>query len=249
MLAVDSERGLILTKAMGGCDLTDCSMVDKLEAIVRNVAEFQLAAVDFVDLEVPWPFYNWRIGVLMKGIDALFDEAPALLDGSPYALNAEEISQLRRQLPVWKELCEEIQGVPLPDTIDHGDMRPGNIRVVDDGFILYDWAWSAITHPFMGITGFLHVIRRALCESDRKFLRDAYLEAWTGYASGQELRRIFDLVTKALALYGVAADAEWLRAINNALRGNAPGATSADAWTLRWRQFYHAKVVRRLFAE
>ena len=179
------------------------------------------------------------------------NEAPALLDGSPYTLSREEISRLRQQLPEWKKLCEEIQRVPLPDTIDHGDLRPGNIRVVFDGFIFYDWAWSAITHPFMGIAGFLHIIRRLLCDSanDRKFLRDAYLDAWTEHASGHELRRIFDLVTKALPLYSVAADAEWLRAINNALRGNAPGATSADAWTLRWRQFYYAKVVRRLFVE
>ena len=251
MLAVDSERGLILTKDMGGCDLTDCFTVDKLEVIVRTFAEFQLEAMELVDPRAPWPFYDWRICVLIKEMDALFDEAPALLDDSPYALNAGEISQLERKLPQWKKLLTEIQGVPLPGTIAHGDLRPGNIRVVSDGFILYDWAWSSITHPFIGITTFLHIVRRSLCNSrsDREFLRDAYLDAWAGYASGRELRRIFDLVTKALAFICTAENAEWLRSIGNALRGNVPKATSADAWTLRWRQFYYAKVVRRLLAE
>jgi hypothetical protein len=248
ILAVEQERGFLLTKDMGGCNLTDCLTVEKLEAVVRVFAEFQFAAVDFVNLQAPSPFYDCRICVVQEKIDTLFDEAPALLDDSPYALSAEEKSRLRQKLPEWKQLCEEIQQVPLPDTIDHGDLRPGNIRVVNDGLILYDWAWSAITHPFIGVVGLLRIVRRWLCENDRRFLRDAYLEAWTEYASNQELRCIFDLVTKILALVGVAADGKWLRAIHRALRGNSPSATSADAWTLRWRQYHHSKVVRRLFS-
>jgi len=61
ILAIKQERGFILTKDMGGCNLTDCLTVEKLEAVVRFFAEFQLAAVDFVNLRVPSPFYDWRI--------------------------------------------------------------------------------------------------------------------------------------------------------------------------------------------
>lgn len=250
ILAIDATHGLILTKEMHGCDLTDYCTVENLEAVVQHLADFQLKTVDFVNPQTPWTFYDARIRVLTNQIDALFDEAPTLLDRSPYALSATERFQLRQQLPAWKQLYEEIGSTALPDMIDHGDLRPGNIRVVADRFILYDWAWSAITHPFLSIAGLLGVVRRSLPEprKNRPYLRDAYLEAFTGYASGQELRRIFDLVTQAMTLYAVAVDAEWVRAIHRCLI-EVPGPVSADAWTLRWRQYYYAKVVRRLFAD
>ena len=246
ILAMDSERGLMLTRDMGGCNLTDCCTIDKLSVVVQTVAKFQLAAADIIDSAVPWPFYDWRMRTLTDQMDALFDQAPRFLDDSPYTMSASERAQLRQKLPEWKQLCEDIQKVPVPDTIDHGDLRPGNIRVVSDGFILYDWAWSAITHPFISITGFLGVLRKSLSEDDRKYLRDAYLDFFTGHASRQELRLLFDLVTAVSPLVAVAADGEWLRAIRAALREKTLSATSADNWTLRWRQYYHAKVVRRL---
>jgi len=248
MLAVSSEPSLILMKDMGGCDLTNCCTFDRLEAVARAFGRLQLAAINFVNSGIPQTFYDCRIAVLMRAIDDVLDEAGSLLDGSPHQLAEEEISRIRCQLPMWKELCAEIQEAALPDTIDHGDLRPGNIRVVGDRIIFYDWAWSAITHPFMGITGFLHLIQNSLSnpEKDTHLLRDAYLEAWRGYASDSALRHTFELAGRVKTLYGVVVDAEWLRAINAGLRGNVPKATSADAWTLRWRQFYFSKMVRRL---
>jgi hypothetical protein len=251
ILAIDPERGLLLTADMGGCDLKDCCTLDRLEAVVRELAQFHIAATRFVNPTTPWPFYDGRTGLLEDQIEALFDEAPALLAGSPYALNAEETAQLRRSLPTWKELCAAMWEVPLPLTIDHGDMHPGNIRVVADGFIFYDWAWSAVAHPFIGIASLLRSVRKRLSdpERDRNFLRDTYLDAWTGYASGPQLRRTFDLADRALPLTYVAGDAAWLREINFALRDTTPGVASADACTLRWRQFFYAKVVRQLCTE
>ena len=247
-LASDATRGFILMKDMGGCDLTACCHMDLLKAAMRQFADFQIASIPFMDVESPKPFYDWRIPVLTGQIDAVVEEAPALLYGSPYQVTEEEALQLRSQLPRWKALCAEIEEAGIPDTLDHGDLRPGNIRIVGESVIFYDWAWSAITHPFMGPTGFLHVVRHALGASQnaKEALRDAYLEPWTEYAPQQELRQVFELVDRAKTLYGVVGDAEWLRSIQAALGRRVPNSTSADALTVRWRQYYFAKMLRRL---
>jgi hypothetical protein len=125
----------------------------------------------------------------------------------------------------------------------------GNIRLVGQRIVLYDWAWSAIAHPFVSITSLLHILRKTVAEprETRQALRDAYLEAWTAYAPLDELRRIFELVDRAKILYGVVADATWLRCLNAALAGSVLGPASADAWAVGRRQYYYAKMVRRLF--
>jgi hypothetical protein len=95
----------------------------------------------------------------------------------------------------------------------------------------------------------LHILRKTIAESKgtRQALRDAYLEAWTAYAPLDELRRIFELVDRARILYDVVADATWLGCLNAALAGSPLSPISADAWTMRRRQYYYAKMVRRLF--
>ena len=247
-LATDLGRGLILMKDMGGRDLAESHDIDSLCAVVRAFAGIQIASIPFIDVRNPRPFHDWRVGVLASRIDGIVEELPALLRNSPYQLTEEEAVQLRGRLPEWKGLCAEIEDAGIPDTIDHGDLRPGNIRAVGERLIFYDWAWSAITHPFIAIAGLLHNTRKLLPEAERArdILRDAYLEAWAPYADGQALRPLFEQVAKAGTLYGVVADAEWLRAINTALGGRVPGAASADAWTVCRRQYYLAKMVRRL---
>ena len=248
-IASDAVRGLVLMKDMGGCDLTDCCHIGPLKAVMRRFSEFQLASIPFLDVEHPDPFYDWRVSILMKKIDWAVEKASALLRDTKYQLTSEEMAHLHARLPGWKELCLKIEDAGIPDALDHGDLRPGNIRIVSGEIVFYDWAWSAITHPFMGPTGFLHIIRHLLPQDRnvRELLRDVYLEVWENYGPMERLRHVFDLVDKVKTLYGVVADAEWLHAIHSALNWKTPGPASADAWTLDRRQYYFAKMIRRLF--
>jgi aminoglycoside/choline kinase family phosphotransferase len=248
-LAIDSERGLALMEDMGGCDLVDCCTTALLERVVRELADFQVASTSRIPLENPWPFYDWRMGVLAEETECVAQNAQALLAASAYALSEKEMDRLRGSLRGWRDLCDRIVERGLPDALEHGDLRPGNIRIVGERIIFYDWAWSAIAHPFMSITSLLHTLRRSVAEAEetKKVLRDAYLEAWTGYAPLNELRQIFDLVDRARTLYYVIGDAMWLRCLKAAFSCSRLSPISADAWTLQWRQYYYAQVVRRLF--
>ena len=62
----------------------------------------------------------------------------------------------------------------------------------------------------------------------------------------RKLRQLGIRADKVKTIYGVVSDAEWLYTIQAELGEKRPEATSADAWTLRRRQFYFAKMLRRL---
>ena len=248
LLATDTCRGYLLMRDMSGFDLSEFLSLDLLTAAVQRFAEFQVSSSNLVDVENPWPFYDMRIPVMSEGIEHIVDEIPDLLADSSYRFRDDEIRRLRERLPYWKALCGELQDLGLPYALDHGDLRPGNIRVLEDRLIFYDWAWSAVTHPFLSVVGFMHIVRSCLEDAAgcREELRDAYLEAWTSFAPTRNLLRAFDLADQLKALYGTVLDAEWVCAILGALPDGTPKETHPDSWTLRWRQYYFAKMARRL---
>ena len=82
-LAVDPERGLMLTEDMSGCDLADCCTPELLEKAVREFASFQVASVSLVSPQEPWPFYDWRMSVLAVEIEHVAEDAETLLAGLP----------------------------------------------------------------------------------------------------------------------------------------------------------------------
>ncbi|MCP4640529.1 MAG: hypothetical protein GY851_08855 [bacterium] len=248
LIAADADRGYMLTRDMGGCDLADCFSLELLIEAARRTAEIQVASCDMIDPEKPWPFYDWRIPALADGIESVVDEMPRLLGDSPYRLTDDELCRLRERIPHWRSLCAEIQELGLPDAVDHADVRPGNIRIVDGRLILYDWSFSAVTHPFFSPVGLMHIVRRQVDQNTgaKDRVRDAYLEPWTPFAPRDALLRAFDLADELKVLYGTAGDADWLRAILNAIPDKNPAQTHPDSWTLGWRRHYFAKMARRL---
>jgi hypothetical protein len=95
----------------------------------------------------------------------------------------------------------------------------------------------------------LRIVRRSIEKphGTRAKLRDAYLERWTAYAPLDELRQVFEWVDRAKTLHAVVSDGTWLRCLFGALADRPLSPVSADACTVRWRQYYYARVVRRLF--
>lgn len=249
-LAADFERRFVLMRDMGGSDLSELLSPELLTSAVWRYAELQAASCSFIEANDPWPFYDMRLPAMAEAVEALVEDVPGLLAGSRYGLDGDEQRRLRERIPYWKGLCEDLQALGLPDALDHGDLRPCNIRIIGNRFIFYDWAWSSITHPFLSVVGLMGIgsVRSALAgeANGAKKLRDVYLEVWAAAAPRRDLLRAFDLADKLLVLYGAICDAEWLRAILRALPGQIPTDVHPDAWTLRWRQYYFAKMSRRL---
>ncbi|HYZ76160.1 MAG TPA: hypothetical protein VE596_02190 [Gaiellaceae bacterium] len=107
-------------------------------------------------------------------------------------LEPDELRRLRDFATRFAELCAELAGHDLPETIQHDDLHMANLYAQDERLRLLDWGDSSISHPFVSLVvpfRFLEQINK-LPPADPWFarLRDAYLEPWgSGLAGTFEL--------------------------------------------------------------
>jgi len=244
--AFDEGLKTFLMRDMGGADLsTDASLVTMM-AVVQSYAIFQKKAINLINLKEVYPFYDLTSTSLKSRMDSLVTDAVKLLRNSEFELNDQEIAGLLKRIPYWKALVGRIEVNPIPNSVDHGDLHAGNIRITEDGIIFFDWGWSAISHPFFSISSFLHSIRKSITASDKLYLRDTYLQEWQSYASMEQLVEIYQQIEELNYLYHVVGDHNWLEEVQKSLAWRTPNITSPDAYTLYRRQYYYARVLRRL---
>jgi Ser/Thr protein kinase RdoA (MazF antagonist) len=49
------------------------------------------------------------------------------------------------------EGVSQVEQLGLPDVLVHGDFHPGNVRLVDDRTVIFDWSDAAIAKPFVDV--------------------------------------------------------------------------------------------------
>ncbi|MCL2198265.1 MAG: aminoglycoside phosphotransferase family protein [Defluviitaleaceae bacterium] len=217
------ELNAILMHDMGGNDLPQQSDIATLQKVLLRYAQIQKASISR-----PFDFshYDNSIATVIKKAYGISKKEPALLP----------------QLQIAEKLIQALP--PIPNTIHHGDVRPGNIRVVGGKYIFYDWAWSGVSHPFAEIASFLHIIRRSLPdEAAKNALTDFYLKQWLDYGTLYQLKRAFYVLDALKYLFFAVDDYSWLNAIKQSTP--APCPMSADGWLLEKRTYYFETVLRR----
>lgn len=128
------------------------------------------------------------------------------------------------------EMCEELAGYGLPETIQHDDFHHGQVYVRDGRYLLLDWGDACVSHPFFTLSATLEgVLAWGLDDVqgsvDVRPFRDAYLEPFARIATGADLE----------AAAGTAMRLGWVcRAVNSHLGG------SEDA---------HIRVLLRMFLD
>ncbi|MFC7618191.1 phosphotransferase [Actinokineospora soli] len=100
----------------------------------------------------------------------------------------------------------ELARSPLPASLDHNDLHPGNVL---PGGRFYDWGDSVVAHPFAAALHPLGVIRREVGQAAADDARDRYLAEFADYAPTDRLRADLDL---ACRLGIVARTLTWARA-------------------------------------
>ena len=97
-------------------------------------------------------------------------------------LERDEMERLRRFMPRFTELCDELAAHEVPETVQHDDLHMANVYADRGRLRVLDWGDSSISHPFSSLVvtfRFLEEIN-GLPPGDPWFarLRDAYLEPW-----------------------------------------------------------------------
>jgi Phosphotransferase enzyme family len=179
-LAVDPERGWIATADFGAELGWEASVPARQEAL-RQYAELQHESVRHVDALL-------AAGCLDRRPSWLGAQLRHWLGGEATRHWASPVlaQQLAAAVPRLVELCAELAGSSLPDTLLHGDMHMANVaRRPGGGYLFFDWTDAGVGHPFVDMIAVAH----EQDEKDRAVLRETYLEQWAGATDRARLDR------------------------------------------------------------
>ena len=127
-------------------------------------------------------------------------------------------SRFRPSIAGLDELIEDlprrlaaVAGCGLPDTLVHGDLHPGNVRIgPDGGLTIMDWGDCVIGNPTYDI---LRLVERL---DDPEPILSAWADRWRASVPGSDPRRAAELLRPVAALRAAAVYAAFLDAIEPA---------------------------------
>ena len=147
LLACDPERGWML---MGDAGTRLRELIESERKMTRWLdvlplyagLQIDLAeeAEDLIGLGVP----DLRLATLPAQYERLLDQ----LDGFP----REERARLRAAVPLVSEMCRDLAGYGLRETIQHDDLDDEQIYLRDGRYLLLDWGDACVSHPFFAMS-------------------------------------------------------------------------------------------------
>jgi hypothetical protein len=134
-----------------------------------------------------------RLAVLPRRFEELLDGLGALPEG--------ERSRLRGRIPQVAELCHELAGFGLAETIQHDDFHDGQVYVREGRYLLLDWGDACVSHPFLTLAVTLEGaiawgVDDVQGSVDVTPYRDAYLEPFLRAGGGADLSRAVEIALR-----------------------------------------------------
>jgi hypothetical protein len=189
-LAVDVRNGWLLLPD-GGATLRAAqggeTDIAHWAEILTDHAELQRRiaphAEELAELDVP----DVRPERLPQIRAALLDDTAAVRAGLPGGLSTEQHQRLQADAGRYATLCAELAAIGIPASVNHDDLHDNNVFVpAQPGgpYQVFDWGDASVAHPFAVLLVALRVAAdlHDLPPGDPalQWLRDAYLEPWTG---------------------------------------------------------------------
>jgi hypothetical protein len=195
LTAVDVDRKWMLLGACAGRNLEVVEDIEPWARSAQRYGELQVACMARIgDLErAGCPHRELEsLPVLVASLAA--DEL-VVRPGEADGLSQAEAAQLRSLVPNLAERCAALRACRIPESLEHGDLWPGNIFVDAHDSVIIDWEDVAIAHPFLSIApltvGLGHAGLASRTNVDRLELE--YVSAFGSIASPSEMRRALSL--------------------------------------------------------
>jgi hypothetical protein len=216
LVAVDLERGWMLMEDAG----------TRLRELVEQERTFER----WLDV---LPLYGGLQRDLADHADALvavgvpdlrLARLPTLYEQLLHELElpADEAERAAANVPRVRDLCDELAGFGLPETIQHDDFHDGQVYVRGGRYLLLDWGDACVSHPFFTLSVTLEgMLAWGLDDVegsvDTTPFLTAYLAAFADYGDRTELE----------AAATIALRLGWVCRAVNARQGNPEGANTA----------------------
>ena len=171
--------------------MTDCARTVERERdlscwldILPLYAGLQIDLADHADELVAVGVPDMRLSTLPSSFEKMLDDLGEL--------PAYDLRRLEGNVSRVAEMCDELAGYGLPETIQHDDFHDGQVFVRDGRYQLLDWGDACVSHPFFTLSVTLEgTLAWGLDDIqgsvDVTPFRDAYLEPFTPLANGADL--------------------------------------------------------------
>jgi len=190
-LAIDIQRNWMLMEDLGQPIGRDAPLEKKAD-LFSVMARIQIDSSRRIDSLIQMGCIDRRIPWLQAHLDGLLVDVVTLS-----LLTQTEREDLRGELPRLKSLLAELDALPIPPSLIHGDLHTGNVALQDEKIQIFDWTDAAISHPFFD----LDVIFSAEDSSEREALAAVYLSAWERLFPASLVRHAFEIARVVYGLY------------------------------------------------
>jgi Phosphotransferase enzyme family len=190
-VAFAPEWGWMLLENFGdplGEDVT----LDQQAHFVQDFARLQIDSSRKIELLLASGCKDRRLESLPSKIDPLFNDELVLS-----LLTDEERVELKQFVPKLRDLIAELNALPVPMALLHGDLHAGNVIMRNNSFLYFDWTDAAISHPFFDMIR----IFTEKADAKRTTLEDAYLAPWEEIYLKADVRRAWELAGTLHGLY------------------------------------------------
>ena len=187
LVRVEQDRGWMLVHA-GGELLREVvareRLLDRWLDVLPLYAELQLDAASRADELVALGVPDLRLAGLPQIYSELVEEAEgvALEDRERLVERSDDVAAI----------CRALAELGVPETIQHNDLHDANVLVSGDGYLVFDWGDSCISHPFTTMSVTMEGLLAWGLDDvegsvDTTPFRDAYLEPYTARLGRERL--------------------------------------------------------------
>ena len=142
---INDEQGWMLLDDLGAILGREPS-VEQQAALWETMSRIQIDSTNRLDHLLRAGCLDRRIAWLQTQLDGLLADERTV---SP--LEPDEREALFDALPRLQALLTELEALPIPPALVHGDLHTGNAVMRDGKILLFDWTDAAVTHPFFDL--------------------------------------------------------------------------------------------------
>ncbi|WP_018922613.1 phosphotransferase [Salsuginibacillus kocurii] len=197
VVAFEPSQNRYLMREMKGELLGRTQQLGPWEEAIDRMADIQTTMAAHINhlLQLHLPYRP-----IVQTLEQKAEETMTVLHQEEW-LNDEAYQLLRHSLSDMLRFTAELGDSHVPITLEHGDLFGGNIIVEKQGPIIYDWADSSLSHPFLSVGVLMEEMKESFSLNEMEWLLDRYLTRWKQVDTLENLREEYKLVQTLAPLF------------------------------------------------